>query len=120
MCNIGTGRETSVNRLFAELASQAGVDTPAEYAPLRAGELLRSSLDPGRAGIHLGWKPWTGLAEGTAAVLGHVGRTLGDGGSCPAGVMPVVKAVAAVGGDVVDVTAPGGTRTYEIVSVRYV
>jgi transcription elongation factor GreA len=23
-------------------------------------------------------------------------------------------------GDVVDVTAPGGTRTYEIVSVRYV
>jgi UDP-glucose 4-epimerase len=81
VCNIGTGRETSVNRLFAELASQAGVDTPAEYAPLRAGELLRSSLDPGRAGIHLGWKPWTGLAEGTAAVLGHVGRTLGDGGS---------------------------------------
>jgi conjugative transfer signal peptidase TraF len=35
------------------------------------------------------------------AVSHHI---LGAGGSCPAGVMPVVKAVAAVGGDVVDVT----------------
>jgi len=81
VCNIGTGRETSVNELFAELASQAGVEIRAEHAPLRAGELLRSSLDPGRAGIHLGWKPWTGLPAGTAAVLDHVGRTLDDAGT---------------------------------------
>ena len=27
------------------------------------------SLDPGRAEIHLGWKPWTTLEAGTAAVL---------------------------------------------------
>jgi UDP-glucose 4-epimerase len=37
--------------------------------PARAGELQRSALDPARAGIHLGWKPWTTLDEG-------VGRTL--------------------------------------------
>jgi UDP-glucose 4-epimerase len=78
ICNIGTGRETSVNRLCSELASQAGVDASVEYAPLRAGELLRSSLDPGRAGIHLGWKPWTDLPAGTAAVLDHMGRRLRD------------------------------------------
>jgi UDP-glucose 4-epimerase len=76
ICNIGTGRETSVNELFGELSAQARVDTPATHAPLRAGELLRSSLDPSRAGIHLGWKPWTGLQAGTAAVLEFVRRQL--------------------------------------------
>jgi nucleoside-diphosphate-sugar epimerase len=30
---------------------------------------MHSSLDRGRAAIHLGWRPWTDLAEG-------VGRTL--------------------------------------------
>ena len=52
------------------------MDSPAVHAPLRAGELMRSSLDPGRAGIHLGWKPWTGLQAGTAAVLEFVRRQL--------------------------------------------
>jgi len=39
------------------------------YAPARSGELARSSLDPTRASIHLGWRPWTTLADGTAEVL---------------------------------------------------
>jgi len=72
VCNIGTGRETSVNELLRELSTQAGVSVPVEYAPLRPGELLRNSLDPSRAGIHLGWKPWTELGTGTAAVLDFV------------------------------------------------
>jgi UDP-glucose 4-epimerase len=67
--NIGTGVETSVNRLYQTMAEGAGVTQEAERAPARAGELQRSSLDPGRAAIHLGWKPWTSLEEGTAAVL---------------------------------------------------
>src|SRR5918994_1509891 len=69
LLNIGTGVETSVNQLYAAMAGAAGVDRPAAYAPLRTGELLRSALDPGRAAIHLGWRPWTDLAEGTARVL---------------------------------------------------
>ncbi|MHB1711604.1 MAG: NAD-dependent epimerase/dehydratase family protein [Acidimicrobiales bacterium] len=69
VCNIGTGRETSVNELFREMSAQAGVDARADYAPSRPGELVRNSLDPSRAGIHLGWKAWTGLGSGTAAVL---------------------------------------------------
>jgi UDP-glucose 4-epimerase len=76
VCNIGTGRETSVNELFGEMVTQAGVEAVATYAPLRQGEVLRSSLDPGRAGIQLGWKPWTSLADGTAAVLAFIGRRL--------------------------------------------
>jgi UDP-glucose 4-epimerase len=67
--NIGTGVETSVNQLYRTMAEGAGVSDDALRAPIRAGELLRSSLDPGRAAIHLGWKPWTSLEEGTAAVL---------------------------------------------------
>ncbi len=67
--NIGTGRETSVNQLYRTMASEAGVDATATYAPARPGELQRNALDPGRAGIQLGWKPWTTLAEGTNAVL---------------------------------------------------
>lgn len=81
VCNIGTGRETSVNQLYAEMASQAGVDAPAGFAPLRQGELLRSSLDPTRAGIHLGWAPWTGLGQGTAAVLDFIRRRISAAGT---------------------------------------
>ena len=69
LLNVGTGVETSVNQLYATMAAGAGVDRPAAYAPMRPGELLRSALDPGRAAIHLGWKPWTDVAEGVARTL---------------------------------------------------
>ncbi|HUB69881.1 MAG TPA: NAD-dependent epimerase/dehydratase family protein [Acidimicrobiales bacterium] len=69
LCNIGTGTETSVNDLYWTMARGAGFDQAPIYAPARMGELQRSSLDPGRAAIHLGWKPWTTLDKGTAAVL---------------------------------------------------
>lgn len=67
--NVGTGAETSVNDLYRTMAEQAGVDRPAVVAPPRPGELHRSCLDPGRAAIHLGWKPWTTLEDGTAATI---------------------------------------------------
>jgi UDP-glucose 4-epimerase len=69
--NIGTGRETSVNELYTTMAAGAGVNQPPAYAEARVGELQRSALDPARAGIHLGWKPWTSLPEGTGAVLDY-------------------------------------------------
>ena len=69
LCNVGTGVETSVNELYTAMASAAGVSEPAVHSAARPGELARSALDPGRAGIHLGWEPWTDLATGTAEVL---------------------------------------------------
>lgn len=69
LVNVGTGVETSVNDLYATIARAAGVDRPAATAAMRPGELPRSALDPGRAAIHLGWRPWTSLEEGTARVL---------------------------------------------------
>ena len=69
LMNIGTGVETSVNQLYATMAAAAGDDAPAVHAPARAGELARSSLDPSRAGIHLGWKAWTTMEAGATEVL---------------------------------------------------
>ncbi len=80
VCNIGTGRETSVNGLLEEMAAQAGVEPARTFKPLRAGELLRSCLDASRAEIHLGWTPWTGLGAGTAATIGSVRRRLEESG----------------------------------------
>jgi len=71
--NIGTGRETSVNEVYQSLAGAAGVTEPSVYAPARPGELARSALDPSRAAIHLGWKPWTTLDEGCRQVLDWFG-----------------------------------------------
>lgn len=71
LCNVGTGVETSVNDLYRTMAAAAGFDGDAVYGPARPGELARSSLDPGRAAIHLGWEPWTDLATGVAEVLSY-------------------------------------------------
>ncbi len=79
VCNIGTGQETSVNEIYREMAAQAGVEAQVEAKPLRPGELLRSCLDPTRAGIQLGWSAWTELGAGTAAVLEFVRRRLESG-----------------------------------------
>jgi UDP-glucose 4-epimerase len=80
LCNIGTGRETSVNELYREMATQAGVEPRIEHRPLRPGELMRNTIDPSRAAIQLGWTPWTELGPGTAAVLDFVrARLAGDG-----------------------------------------
>jgi UDP-glucose 4-epimerase len=69
LCNIGTGLQTSDLHLYETMAQAAGVIAPPLFAPDRPGDLQRSALDPGRAGIQLGWKPWTTLDEGVGAVL---------------------------------------------------
>ncbi len=65
-----------MNELYATMAEQIGVVPAPVMAPLRPGELLRSSLDIERAAIQLGWRPWTQLADGTRAVVEFVRRQL--------------------------------------------
>ena len=69
LLNIGTGKETSVNELYDVMSRAVGTNRPAVSVPARSGELQRSCLDPAKAAIHLGWKPWTGVADGAAAVM---------------------------------------------------
>jgi UDP-glucose 4-epimerase len=70
--NVGTGEETSVNQLYAEMASLCQVTDDAVRAPARAGELDRIALDPSLARAHLGWEPFTPLRKGLAEVLSSV------------------------------------------------
>ena len=67
--NVGTGVETSVNTLAAQLCAAAGRQVPIERAPARLGELDRSALDVRKAARELGWRPRTDLAAGLRAVL---------------------------------------------------
>jgi UDP-glucose 4-epimerase len=69
LMNIGTGTETSVRDLYDAIARLTSYAEPPHLAPARVGELGRSCLDPGRAAIHLGWKPWTSLDEGLALTV---------------------------------------------------
>ncbi|HEX9467544.1 MAG TPA: GDP-mannose 4,6-dehydratase [Acidimicrobiia bacterium] len=78
LMNIGTGVETSVLDLFEAMARLTGHREMPRLAPARAGELQRSALDPGRAAIHLGWKPWTSLEEGLTRALDWFGSRDGD------------------------------------------
>jgi UDP-glucose 4-epimerase len=71
--NIGTGREASVLdivRILAELAGRE--DFEPEFAPPRAGEVQRISLDAALAERELGWAPGTTLEQGLRLTLDAV------------------------------------------------
>lgn len=84
VCNIGTGQEVSVNELFAVVADAVGGTLEPVRAPARPGEIQRSALDPARAGMQLGWEPWTPLAAGVTATIAHV-RASQSGGAASGG-----------------------------------
>jgi UDP-glucose 4-epimerase len=62
--NIGTGVQTTLRDLWAEVGGGAG-SAPA-VAAARADDLPRFAVAPVRARIHLGWSPWTSLDDGLA------------------------------------------------------
>jgi UDP-glucose 4-epimerase len=69
LLNVGTGVETGIRRLYDAVAHAVGSDAEPVYAAERPGELYRSCLDPGRARVHLGWRPWTTLEQGIGATV---------------------------------------------------
>jgi len=62
--NIGTGRGTTVNALWSALAAVAQPGAGPYHEPARAGDILRSVLDPTRAKTVLGWQPEVELEDG--------------------------------------------------------
>jgi UDP-glucose 4-epimerase len=71
--NVGTGVQTSVNRLYEQLRRISGKDLPPKNGPAKLGEQLRSSVDPARAGRVLGWRPEVELAAGLDGTLRFFG-----------------------------------------------
>jgi UDP-glucose 4-epimerase len=68
--NIGSGIETDVlelARLLAEIDGAEGFEP--EFAPARAGEVQRISLDAGKAERELGWRATTSVADGLRQTL---------------------------------------------------
>jgi UDP-glucose 4-epimerase len=71
--NIGTGKETSVLELVEALRDLGDGDGfEPEFAPARAGEVQRISLDAGRAQRELGWDAATDLGEGLRLTLDSI------------------------------------------------
>jgi UDP-glucose 4-epimerase len=70
--NVGTGAATSVNELFAACARVTGYEREAEHRPARAGDILRSVIDPARAQAELGWSPRRSLDEGLHETLASI------------------------------------------------
>ncbi|MFA6549035.1 MAG: NAD-dependent epimerase/dehydratase family protein [Candidatus Margulisiibacteriota bacterium] len=67
--NVGSGKGTSVNQLFAYLKELLDFRGEAIYAPPRAGELARSVLDAGKIKKELGWKVRTNVKKGLKLTL---------------------------------------------------
>jgi len=65
--NLGTGIETSVNRLFELLAKEFGYTSAPPHAPAPAGEQERSVLDGSAVRHDFRLPPWTPLAAGLKA-----------------------------------------------------
>jgi UDP-glucose 4-epimerase len=62
--NVGTGAETTVNRLHELCRRVAGVDDRPRYEDARLGDARRSVLDVALAGRELGWHPSVPLEDG--------------------------------------------------------
>ncbi|EKD26539.1 MAG: hypothetical protein ACD_79C01131G0005 [uncultured bacterium] len=62
--NIGTGKGYSVNLLYKHISEFLGVGKPANYAPERKGEILKTYLKCSKAKKELGWTPKTTFKNG--------------------------------------------------------
>jgi UDP-glucose 4-epimerase len=62
--NVGTGKETSVNTIAANLIKGSGKALSPQHNPPRMGEQRRSSIDYGKFNRDHGWQPTQALDEG--------------------------------------------------------
>jgi UDP-glucose 4-epimerase len=67
--NIGTGRPTSVNRIWSELQRILGLALEARHAAPRPGDVRHSLSDPRRAAERLGWRAMVAFPDGLARLV---------------------------------------------------
>ena len=76
LLNIGTCKETSVNRLFALMRELTDFEGDPIYEPAREGELNRTFLKVDKAKRVLGWTPRTPIEDGLAKTVDWLRSTL--------------------------------------------
>ncbi len=69
--NIGTGKETSINKIFSLLKNLTGVNTKKVHGPEKKGDLRRSCISYQLAMEHLGWRPDICIEDGLALTVGY-------------------------------------------------
>lgn len=69
--NLGTGRATSINQLFAALRDLTGSPAEARHGPAKVGETRFICLDSARARAELGWQPAFNLTAGLSRTVEH-------------------------------------------------
>ncbi|HDL85759.1 MAG TPA: NAD-dependent epimerase/dehydratase family protein, partial [Candidatus Acetothermia bacterium] len=79
--NIGSGRATSVNALYEELAKIIPASIAAVHAKSRPGELMESRLDITRGHAVLGFSPRVKLADGLLQTVAWQKNTKGTSGT---------------------------------------
>jgi UDP-glucose 4-epimerase len=67
--NIGTGIETSINKLYEIISKLLKTKIKPKYAPEKPGDLKRSCLDISLAKRELKWKPKYNLEEGVKKTI---------------------------------------------------
>ena len=67
--NIGTGLETDVNTLFAQIRDHIDPNIEPVHGEEKKGEQLRSVVDNKKAEKILGWRPETNLRDGLAQTV---------------------------------------------------
>lgn len=67
--NIGTGKETTLNEIYWEIAKIVGTPPKPIYYPDRPGEQIRYCLDSSKAKRELGWEPKFSLNHGLSATI---------------------------------------------------
>ena len=61
--NLGTGQGYTVMQLIDSIREVSGKEIPHEVVPLRAGDIVKSWANPGKAKIFLGWAAKRGLKQ---------------------------------------------------------
>ena len=69
--NVGTGVETSVNRMYELLAAAMGIDREAAHGPAKAGEQMRSVLDGTKLRKAAGLPEPLGFREGLEKTVAY-------------------------------------------------
>ena len=73
--NIGYGRGTSINEVFAVLQGLTGYDRQPIYGPVKLGETRFIYLNAEKAANEFGWEPTTSLEEGLGNTIEHFRAT---------------------------------------------